>query len=311
MRPLSISLADDRVPCVVLIFDSPSNPNVPTPLLARATGNTYLEASCHVIDVAFAFSSFNAFGKIGCILSGAPSANDVSGVYAVCFFKSLAFPKEENANSYLSRPDLGAPMVISTTILSVSYITRVVKMHDTASQWVIRRTRIFFGNRCKSMLKFMRNRAQLSTVKRNERTTSSLKVGLKVGLCWIVFSVLVIGYRLALTVFLTIRAVLDLCDSMLWEVSGREVLVLVSQLTRVLHKYCGSFSELSGPQSSCCQPLQRLPPGILVDLWSSLTSSLAGIALDQHMGACLRYVMSLRRLLQEILIFFWPARRLA
>lgn len=63
MRPLGISLADHRVSCVVLIFDSPNHPNVPTPLLARPTGNTYLEASCHVIDVAFAFSSFDAFGK--------------------------------------------------------------------------------------------------------------------------------------------------------------------------------------------------------------------------------------------------------
>lgn len=101
------------------------------------------------------------------------------------------------------------------------------------------------------MLKILRNRAQLSTVKRNERTTSSLKVGLKVGLCWIMFSILMIGYRLALAVFLTVRAVLDLCDSMLWEVSEREVLRLVFHLTRVLHRYCGSFSELAGAQSIC------------------------------------------------------------
>ena len=149
-----------------------------------------------------------------------------TGAYAVCFFKSLKSPPAEytRLQDAWSAAAISAPVIISITTLCVSYVSRVVKMHDTTSQWVIRRTRIFFGNRYKSILKFLHNRAQQSTVERNQRTMSSLKVGLY----WIDSSVMVIGYRLALAVFLTTRVVLDLCDSMLWEVSEPEDLRLVS-----------------------------------------------------------------------------------
>ena len=177
------------------------------------------------------------------------NGEDFSGAYAICFFKRMVLPEKEHPwpHPLGMTSDAGAPMVISIMTLSVSYITRVVKMNDTASQWVMRCTRIFFGTRYKLMLKFLHNRAHHSTEERYQERMSLLKVGL----CWIESSILMIGYRLALEVFLTLRAVLDLCDSMLWEVGECEAHRLLLPLTRVLHRYCGSFSEFPGAQSIC------------------------------------------------------------
>lgn len=63
MRHLDHSLADHRLPCLVLVFNAPDHFDVPTPLPGRAAGNTNLEAFGYVVDAGFAFSSFTAFGE--------------------------------------------------------------------------------------------------------------------------------------------------------------------------------------------------------------------------------------------------------
>ena len=157
---------------------------------------------------------------------------NTAGAYAICIFKSKEGLHYHSGMLNLLKPAFSASSIISITTLSISYVTKVVRMHTTTAHWVFRRTRILLGKHYKSMLKFMYDEAHHSTVERNRRKMSSLKICLY----WIKISILSIGYRLALAVFLTIRVVLDLCDSMLWEVSEHGDLPLLSLLTRVLHR---------------------------------------------------------------------------
>ena len=114
---------------------------------------------------------------------------------AICGFRNLA-PSEFKADIY-STPT----MVLSLLVLASSYITRVVKLLPDTAAFARRWLRTKPSNVLKKLLDRMGNRAKIQGA--SELWTC--------------------GYSVLLSIYLVLRAIFDLNESMLWEVRLTQV----------------------------------------------------------------------------------------
>ena len=125
-----------------------------------------------------------------------------------------------NAVCYFHGPDPTSPsyasMVISILVISLSLITRIIKMHRTLSRILSGTVRRAISSRYKRILTCIWNRAD--SIKSRHNETQPLQ-----RMMWIFLANLIrpLVYRPLLALFLVLRVALDVFTSTAWEVCTR------------------------------------------------------------------------------------------
>lgn len=125
---------------------------------------------------------------------------------AACYFRIL----DSNQRSYDS-------MVISILTIVFGFTTRIIKLHKNLSEWLSGRIRKPLSNEYQKILKHIYEWEEHKTCEYSNKETLA-------GLVWIFLASLArtMAYRPALSIFLVLRASLDIYASTILEVSGRK-----------------------------------------------------------------------------------------
>lgn len=137
------------------------------------------------------------------MIHGTKDANVKPEEHVICHFMELNI-KEQNSRSLIS-------MLISVLIIMVSFATRAVKLHRTLSDWTVR-LRATASVALKAPIRNLDGWCidQSRRTKQDNKKVRTAMVSLARSLL----------YQPACTLFLVIRALMDIYGSMLWEVSS-------------------------------------------------------------------------------------------